>query len=694
MLLICGLLLSMAAPVSAASVNDFSDVSAGKWYYDAVSFVVSQGLFKGTSATTFTPNGTMTRGMFITVLGRYAGVNPADWCAGTITASGTALRSGAGTSYSSLATLNKNASVTIEGQIGSWYYVQSGSQKGYVSADCIQPKYHRFSDVDYGMYYAGYAIWGFEKGIVEGMGSSATYAPEQNITREQICKLLYGYAGYAGISLPGGASSVTFTDAANISSWARAGVEAMQKAGVVVGEADGSGYRFRPRSSATRAEAAVIFQRFHSASGNPPGGDSAAPLIGGNLTVKSQTIRVGIMANTATYRYAVQSVKLDNTAGSSFQYGTFGSDRTFRRAGDIASSSITVTTNGSVFTVKNAAGTVVYTGSGNLAIHPVASGKSLTRVNGNYRYYGDFELRQANAASGYITVINYVNIEDYVKGVIPYEFSPLWPTETLKATAIAARSVAMAADWNAYASYGFDVMANTTLQIYSGRRDNENYYTDSYFAPTDAAVEATRGLYLVYSDGGTYKLCNCSFFSSDGGATEDAVNVFGVNYSYLIGKKDPYEAAAAGEIGSTYLQERTVSRTGSNMTTIASLSGLSGTSVAPDGIRIETYPVTGNVKSITITGVNGKTATISQNTSYTRWNFLRDFGYSGYSYNFTVTYNASSDTFTCTRHGWGHNVGMSSWGAYAMAKYYGKNYQEILGFYYSNTYLQYGAYTS
>ena len=59
-----------AKPVDTA--NPFEDVKQGSWYYDAVQYVRVNGLFYGTSETAFTPDGTMTRGMFVTVLGRMA----------------------------------------------------------------------------------------------------------------------------------------------------------------------------------------------------------------------------------------------------------------------------------------------------------------------------------------------------------------------------------------------------------------------------------------------------------------------------------------------------------------------------------------------------------------------------------------------------------------------------------------------
>ena len=65
---------SLTIPASTKSVSDFTDVSPKAWYYGAVEYAANAGLFSGTSATQFSPNSTMTRGMFITVLGRLHGV--------------------------------------------------------------------------------------------------------------------------------------------------------------------------------------------------------------------------------------------------------------------------------------------------------------------------------------------------------------------------------------------------------------------------------------------------------------------------------------------------------------------------------------------------------------------------------------------------------------------------------------------
>ncbi len=263
--LAAAMILSAAIPAGAASVSDFGDVSSGAWYYDAVAFVTEKGLFNGVSDTVFKPNGTMTRGMFITVLGRFANVDPEGWKAGTVNTDAVNIRSGPGESYDVIDSANRNDIVALKGGSSGWYKVSCKGQTGYIMAEYVTPQYHSFNDVDYSAYYAGYAIWGYEAGIVSGMGSADIFAPNAKVTREQICKLLNGYAAYAGYSFTDTGSPVTFTDQDSISTWAVDDVAAMQRAGIVVGETTDAGSIFRPGSSATRAETAIIFQRLSEA---------------------------------------------------------------------------------------------------------------------------------------------------------------------------------------------------------------------------------------------------------------------------------------------------------------------------------------------------------------------------------------------------------------------------------------------
>ncbi len=595
----------LAVPAGAATVGDFTDVSSSSWYYDAVKYATEKRLFDGTSATQFSPDLVMTRGMFIKVLGRYAGVEESAWRTGTVTGSGVYVRKGAGTEYGSVGSLSKGAAVTLDGRSGDWYKIHAGSLEGYVSAQYIRPGYHGFSDVDYGQYYAGYAIWAYAKGIVTGDGNADTFSPDGIVTREQVCALLNRYASVMGMTVAKSEDAATFPDDGAISSWAKQDVYAMQQAGVVKGRA-GSG-QFDPSGSATRAEVAAMFQRFESAAAGgqtPPPSSSTPPSDGPDaegivdtpatflqtpVQTKTNVIRVGLFVETANMHTSVDSAVLTNRSGGGFEYGSMSGGQ-FLSAGTVEDSSVTVRSSGGSVSVYDPAGEEICSSSSAVALHPLGD-RPTTKVeagkSGN-SYFGDFELRPAYGKSGYVTVINYVSVEDYVRGVIPYEFGYYWPVETLKAAAIASRSHIMTASLGVYDKFGMDIVANDGSQLYRGRAN----YDESHFSATDAAVDATKNVYLTYNG----QICVAAYSACDGGQIRSASEVFGNTYAYLVSKADPYEQAAKGEIS----------------------------------------------------------------------------GYEG-------LVSAS------------HKVGMSQWGAYAMAQYYQKDYQTILGFYYPGTNLQYGA---
>ena len=178
-------------------IPNFTDIN-GHWAKEHILFAVSRGLFSGTSETTFSPNTTLTRGMFVTALGRLAGINPADY------------------------------------------------------------QTRKFTDVKADAYYAPYVNWAVSKGIVSGT-TSTTFAPDSNIAREQMAVIMKNYADKMGYSIPKTLEAVTFADNAQISSWAKDAVKAMQQAGVLSGKENN---RFDPQGSATRAEAATVLHRF------------------------------------------------------------------------------------------------------------------------------------------------------------------------------------------------------------------------------------------------------------------------------------------------------------------------------------------------------------------------------------------------------------------------------------------------
>lgn len=175
----------------------FTDIH-NHWAADNILFAASRGLLSGTSDTTFSPNTGMTRGMFVTALGRLAGINPDSYKTG------------------------------------------------------------KFTDVKADAYYAPYVNWAAQNGIVEGV-TATTFAPDTNINREQMAVIMANYAKKLGYDLPKTLQAVTFADNAQISSWAKNAVRTMQQAGILSGK---NGNKFDPKGTATRAEVATILRRF------------------------------------------------------------------------------------------------------------------------------------------------------------------------------------------------------------------------------------------------------------------------------------------------------------------------------------------------------------------------------------------------------------------------------------------------
>lgn len=139
----------------------FSDVPPGAWYYDAVAELWERGAMNGTSELTFSPNSSLTRGMFTQVLYNLAGRPPAG----------------------------------------------SGA----------------FLDVPAGAWYADAVNWAAASGLAGGYGSGR-FGPEDPVTREQLAVMLHRYAASQGHSTAGSGSLQGFSDSARVSRWAREAV--------------------------------------------------------------------------------------------------------------------------------------------------------------------------------------------------------------------------------------------------------------------------------------------------------------------------------------------------------------------------------------------------------------------------------------------------------------------------------------
>ena len=178
-------------------IDKYYDVNRYDWYAEAVEMVVSAGLFEGVSENRFDPNGTMTRAMLVTVLWRLAGEPEAD----------------------------------------------SASS---------------FSDVSRRAWYADAVAWANENGIVTGI-NEATFAPDQNITREQMAVILYRYAQTIGLDVSARADLSGYADASGISAYAEEAMSWAVAEGLISGMTETT---LAPKGTATRAQVATILMRF------------------------------------------------------------------------------------------------------------------------------------------------------------------------------------------------------------------------------------------------------------------------------------------------------------------------------------------------------------------------------------------------------------------------------------------------
>ncbi|MBE6915201.1 MAG: SpoIID/LytB domain-containing protein [Ruminococcaceae bacterium] len=237
--------------------------------------------------------------------------------------------------------------------------------------------------------------------------------------------------------------------------------------------------------------------------------------------------------------------------------------------------------------VNTVSGKILFELDGTLGIKPLGE-VPITWFKG-YKYYGGFEYSR-NA--GNITVCNVVSMQDYVKGVLPYEMSASWPQEALRAQAMCARTYAYAG-LNKHGT--FDLCNSTHCQVYRG--------TNSASANSDLAVDSTYGMYILY-DG---KPISAVYHSSNGGATEDSENVWGGTNAYLRGVRDPYEdldAATNGRWSEEYTGEE-----------IQSILNSKGYEIGKVVDVRPTYTAMGNMLSMTFVDAAGKTVVVQKSNT-------------------------------------------------------------------------------
>ncbi|MDR2670244.1 MAG: amidohydrolase family protein [Oscillospiraceae bacterium] len=178
----------------------FDDVKSGDWFYDDVLYAYENELFNGTSATTFSPDTPMTRGMFVTVLYRLHG----------------------------------------EPDVG----------------EAASP----FRDVADGAYYADAVVWASSNGIVNGYGDER-FGPDDRVSREQMAAILRRYMNAAEINLPVTEQYIIFTDEDDIADYAKEAVQILYKL-EIIGGVSSTQLIVDPRGDATRAQVAAVLHRF------------------------------------------------------------------------------------------------------------------------------------------------------------------------------------------------------------------------------------------------------------------------------------------------------------------------------------------------------------------------------------------------------------------------------------------------
>ena len=108
-------------------------------------------------------------------------------------------------------------------------------------------------------WYTAAVKWASDNDIVNGLGDGK-FGPDANVTREQMCVMLVNFAKFSGVTLNKVEAKENFADDAKISSWAKSAVYACQMADIVNGKGAG---KFDPKGTGTRAEASVMFTKFH-----------------------------------------------------------------------------------------------------------------------------------------------------------------------------------------------------------------------------------------------------------------------------------------------------------------------------------------------------------------------------------------------------------------------------------------------
>lgn len=325
-------------------------------------------------------------------------------------------------------------------------------------------------------------------------------------------------------------------------------------------------------------------------------------------------------------------------ASSSVEVKNLSGEKTLKK---IEGSGLAVGTAGNRITINGET-----LAGGGVVVTPSLNGK--LKVDGK-SYRG--EIRVIKSKKGGMDIINILNLEEYLYGVVSKEVSPSWPLEALKAQAVVARTFVLYQK-EKNSENEFDVSATTMSQVYGG--------FDAETASAVRAVNETKGQ-VIHHNG---KPILAYYHSNSGGATEDAKNVWTADIPYLKGIRDEYSMNAS-----------------SHRWTLSLAPGDLAKALARSGIRLgeihDLVPVdispSGRIVKLKVLHSDGEAVFRSNDFR------LRVNPQSLKSTLFVMT--KEGDRIRFDGRGYGHGVGLSQWGAYEMARR-GFTCRDILKHYY------------
>lgn len=282
----------------------------------------------------------------------------------------------------------------------------------------------------------------------------------------------------------------------------------------------------------------------------------------------------------------------------------------------------------------------------------VGSVFTLTPIGSDYLELDGLPYRGAIAvhagADGALFVVNTLPVDDYLRGVLPSEMPPNWPDEALKAQAVASRTYTLA---SLQPDEPYDLCATTDCQVYGG------YLVEH--ERTNAAITATEGEVVMYGS----ELAQTYYHSDSGGYVASSSEVWGSQLPYLTARSDV--PVSTPHRSWTFRIDPNV--VASDLRVLGYAPGV------VQALRIVSRSDSGRVTSADIITSTGAIRLAGSQLS----GLLRGWGMKSTRFRMTGDFSATGD-------GWGHGVGMSQYGARALATN-GSNYHDILAFYYPQT---------